>query len=59
MKPLLWCVLLLALIVNLSVNFVIDEGALQILLSVCSGVVLIGSGIGLWMLRDRGDAQAY
>ncbi|MFF2373931.1 hypothetical protein ACFVUW_06060 [Streptomyces xiamenensis] len=59
MKPLLWCVLLLALTVNLSVNFVVDEGALQIVLSVCSGVVLIGSGVGLWMLRDRGDAQAY
>ncbi|WP_432052647.1 hypothetical protein [Streptomyces xiamenensis] len=59
MKPLLWCVLLLSLTVNLSVNFVVDEGALQILLSVCSGVVLIGSGVGLWMLRDRGDAQVY
>ncbi|WP_406093250.1 hypothetical protein [Streptomyces sp. NBC_01013] len=51
MKPLLWTVLLVALVANLSLNFLVGQDGLHIALSVVSGVVLLASGAGLWMLR--------
>ncbi|MFI6058455.1 hypothetical protein [Streptomyces sp. NPDC051286] len=52
MKPLLWLVLCLAVVANVGLNLMEDTG-LHIALSVVSGVVVLASGVGLWMLRDR------
>ncbi|MEV7235604.1 hypothetical protein AB0N06_16925 [Streptomyces sp. NPDC051020] len=52
MKPLLWLVLCLAVVANVGLNLMEDTG-LHIALSVASGVVVLASGVGLWMLRDR------
>lgn len=52
MKPLLWTVALAALVVNLSLDFLLGQGGLRIALSVVSGVVLLASAAGLWMQRD-------
>ncbi len=51
-KPLLRTVLLVALVANLSLNFLVDREGLHIALSVVSGVVLLASAAGLWMLRS-------
>ncbi|MFI6898015.1 hypothetical protein ACIBM4_28280 [Streptomyces sp. NPDC050256] len=51
MKPLLRTVLLAALVANLSLNFLVEQEGLNIALSVVSGVVLLASAAGLWMLR--------
>ncbi|WP_326658378.1 hypothetical protein [Streptomyces sp. NBC_00385] len=50
-KPLLRTVLLVALVANLSLNFLVEQEALHIALSVVSGVVLLASAAGLWVLR--------
>ncbi|MFI8434897.1 hypothetical protein ACIGJO_14275 [Streptomyces sp. NPDC079020] len=52
MKALLWLVLCAALVANLFINFVVEESVLQIVMSATAGVVVIGSGVGLWMLRS-------
>lgn len=51
MKPLLWTVALIALVANVSLNFMAGQEGLHIALSVVSGVVLLASAVGLWMLR--------
>ncbi|WP_169807875.1 hypothetical protein [Actinomadura hibisca] len=52
MKPLLWTVFVLALVVNVSTSFAFD-GVTQILVSVATGVAVIGSGVGLFLMRER------
>ncbi|WLQ35920.1 hypothetical protein P8A18_21930 [Streptomyces castrisilvae] len=51
MKPLLWTVLLAALVANVSLSFVVDQNGTHIALSVVSGVAVLASGAGLWALR--------
>ncbi|ROQ66481.1 hypothetical protein EDD93_0887 [Streptomyces sp. 840.1] len=51
MKPLLWTLLLLALVANVSLNLMDGQEGLHIALSVVSGVVVLASGVGLWMRR--------
>ncbi|MEV0785609.1 hypothetical protein AB0I52_22085 [Streptomyces sp. NPDC050423] len=51
MKPLLRFVLLAAIVANVSLNFLVEQGGLNIALSVVSGVVVLASAAGLWMLR--------
>ncbi|MES9504932.1 hypothetical protein ABWJ92_00745 [Streptomyces sp. NPDC000609] len=51
MKALLWFVLCAAIAANVSLNFLVEENGLHIALSVVSGVVVLASGTGLWMLR--------
>lgn len=56
MKALLWCVFCLALLVNVTTSFAFD-GVQQVLISVGTGVVVIGSGVGLFVMRKkRADA---
>ncbi|MFE7358987.1 hypothetical protein ACFU8Q_39360 [Streptomyces sp. NPDC057543] len=55
-KALLWIVLCAAIAANVSLNFLMEDNGLHIALSVVSGVVVLASGAGLWMLR-RTDAQ--
>jgi hypothetical protein len=50
MKALLWIVLCAAIVANVALNLMEDNG-LHIALSVVSGVVVLASGAGLWMLR--------
>ncbi|MFE1177388.1 hypothetical protein [Streptomyces sp. NPDC058773] len=52
MKALLWFVLLVAVTVNVSTSFAFD-GVQQVLISVGSGVVVIGSGVGLFLMRGK------
>ncbi|SDJ53105.1 hypothetical protein [Streptomyces indicus] len=52
MKPLLWLVLVAALVVNVSSSF-LWEGATQVAVSIPTGVVLLASAVGLWLLRDK------
>ncbi|WP_326619460.1 hypothetical protein OG863_19215 [Streptomyces decoyicus] len=52
MKALLWCVLCIAVVVNVSTSFAFD-GVQQVLISVASGVVVIGSGAGLFLTRTK------
>ncbi|MEE1750486.1 MULTISPECIES: hypothetical protein [unclassified Streptomyces] len=51
MKALLWFVFCAAIAANVSLNFLTEENGLHIALSVVSGVVVLASGAGLWMLR--------
>ncbi|WP_371776451.1 hypothetical protein [Streptomyces sp. NBC_01438] len=51
MKPLLWIVLLAAIVANVSLNLMDGREGLHIALSVVSGVVVLASGVRLWMLR--------
>ncbi|MFH8471500.1 hypothetical protein [Streptomyces sp. NPDC018000] len=55
MKPLLWTVLVAATAANLFFNLGVKDSGLQIVLSVVSGVVVLASGAGLWMLRRPAD----
>ncbi|MEU0632891.1 hypothetical protein [Streptomyces sp. NPDC005989] len=55
MKALLWLVLCAALAANLALNLV-ENNALHIVLSVVSGLIVIASGAGLWMLRREARA---
>ncbi|WP_128505046.1 hypothetical protein [Streptomyces inhibens] len=52
MKALLWFVLTVALVVNVSTSFAFD-GVQQVLISVSSGVVLIASAVGLFLMRGK------
>ncbi|MFE3899960.1 hypothetical protein ACFXPY_06210 [Streptomyces sp. NPDC059153] len=56
MKALLWIVLCAAVAANVSLNFLMDDNALHIALSVVSGVVVLASGAGLWMLRRPAES---
>ncbi|WP_335939168.1 hypothetical protein [Streptomyces sp. PTD5-9] len=56
MKSLLWIVLVAALAANVFASFGVPEESTHLVLSIASGLVVLGSGTGLWMLRDRGDA---
>ncbi len=55
MKPLLWLLLVVALVVNVSTSFVWD-GLTQVAVSIPTGVVFLGSAVGLWLLRDKQQA---
>ncbi|MFJ1899365.1 MULTISPECIES: hypothetical protein [unclassified Streptomyces] len=57
MKPLLWIVLLAAIVANVSLNFMDGREGLHIALSVVSGVVVLASGVRLWMLRTPRDHE--
>ncbi|MEU9118395.1 hypothetical protein AB0C96_00785 [Streptomyces sp. NPDC048506] len=52
MKALLWFVLIVAVAVNVSTSFAFD-GLQQILISVSSGVVVLGSAVGLFLMRGK------
>ncbi|WP_199566743.1 hypothetical protein [Streptomyces triticagri] len=52
MKALLWFVLVCSLLFNVFTS-ILFSGATQVALSVVSGVIVLGSGFALWMLRDR------
>ncbi|MEV8315184.1 hypothetical protein AB0Q95_13515 [Streptomyces sp. NPDC059900] len=52
MKALLWLVLAIALVANISTSFAFD-GVQQVLISVCTGIATIGSGIALFVMRER------
>ncbi|MFE7540145.1 hypothetical protein [Streptomyces platensis] len=52
MKALLWCVLVLSLLFNVATSFAFD-GVQQVLVSVGSGIVVIGSGVGLFLMRTK------
>ncbi|SCF96141.1 hypothetical protein [Streptomyces sp. Ncost-T10-10d] len=56
MKALLWIVLCAAVAANVSLNFLMDDDALHIALSVVSGVVVLASGAGLWTLRRPAES---
>ncbi|MFC9862475.1 MULTISPECIES: hypothetical protein [unclassified Streptomyces] len=52
MKALLLLVLSVSLVANVFINFAVEESGLQIAMSAVAGVLVIGSGVGLWMLRE-------
>ncbi|MGP8300252.1 hypothetical protein ACTPOK_20445 [Streptomyces inhibens] len=52
MKALLWFVLTVAVVVNVSTSFAFD-GVQQVLISVTSGVVVIASAVGLFLMRGK------
>ncbi|MFI6087512.1 hypothetical protein [Streptomyces sp. NPDC051218] len=56
MKPLLWLVLALALVTNVSTSFAFD-GVQQVLISVGTGVVTLGSAAALFLLREKRQGQ--
>ncbi|WP_369214175.1 hypothetical protein [Streptomyces flavofungini] len=53
MKSLLWLVFSLAIAANALLNLTSFDGVERVLLSVCTGTVAIGAGVGLWMTRRR------
>ncbi|MGA4849195.1 hypothetical protein ACOBQB_24135 [Streptomyces sp. G5(2025)] len=52
MKALLWLVLAAAVAVNISTGLVLD-GVQQTLISVGTGVVALGTAVGLYVTRRR------
>ncbi|MFF9351354.1 hypothetical protein [Streptomyces sp. NPDC014734] len=56
MKSLLWIVLVAALATNAFASLGTLQEGVRITVSVVSGVVVLGAGTGLWMLRERHDA---
>ncbi|ATL28176.1 hypothetical protein [Streptomyces formicae] len=52
MKALLWLVLAAALVVNVMTSFAFD-GVQQVLISVGTGVVALGTGVSLYLTRRR------
>ncbi|MFB7912503.1 hypothetical protein [Streptomyces sp. NPDC056061] len=56
MKSLLWTALVAALAANVFASLGMPREGAQIVLSVVSGVIVLGAGAGLWMLRERHDA---
>ncbi|MEU8681119.1 hypothetical protein [Streptomyces sp. NPDC048611] len=52
MKALLWFVLVVAVAFNVTTSFAFD-GVQQVLVSVGSGIVVIGSAVGLFLRRTR------
>ncbi|MFH9723826.1 hypothetical protein ACH4M4_12800 [Streptomyces sp. NPDC017254] len=57
MRFLLWLLLTAAVLGNAYVNTVAHlSGAAHIAASVCSGVAVLGSAVGLWLTRPRVEA---
>ncbi|MGI5350809.1 hypothetical protein ACQEU8_21910 [Streptomyces sp. CA-250714] len=56
MKSLLWLVLAACVVANVFLSLAGPGGATQIVLSVLTGLGVLGSGAGLWVLRDRRPA---
>lgn len=54
MRSLLWLVCAAALVVNVGTSFAFD-GVQQVLISVGTGVVLLGSAAALFVTRPRRD----
>lgn len=52
MKALLWLVLAISLVVNVSTSFAFDE-VQQVLISVGTGVATLGSGVALFLMREK------
>ncbi|MFH9421187.1 hypothetical protein [Streptomyces sp. NPDC017529] len=53
MKALLWLLLVGCLLANVFVSLVVGDGVQRVLLSVVSGIGVIGAGTGLWLTRER------
>ncbi|MFB7590352.1 hypothetical protein [Streptomyces sp. NPDC056169] len=54
MRFLLWLLLTAGVLVNLYVNtFSGWTGAAHVAASICSGVFVLGSAVGLWLTRAR------
>jgi len=53
MKILLWLILAVALVVNISSSFVIDDNTLQALVSVGTGAIALASGVTLALKREK------
>lgn len=53
MKNMLWLVLAVALVINISSSFVIDDDTRQALVSVGTGVVALASGVTLFVKREK------
>ncbi|MEU2788954.1 hypothetical protein [Streptomyces sp. NPDC007100] len=53
MKALLWLLLVGCLFANVAVSMTVADGAPRILLSVGTGLGVIGAGTGLWLTRER------
>ncbi|MFC8128975.1 hypothetical protein [Streptomyces sp. NPDC057302] len=53
MKILLWLALAIALVVNISSSFIIEDSTRQALVSVSTGAIALASGITLFMKRER------
>ncbi|MFF8834318.1 hypothetical protein [Streptomyces sp. NPDC015130] len=59
MRFLLWLLLATGAFVNLFVNTLSGwTGAAHVAASVCSGVLVLGSAVGLWLTRTRTGAGA-
>ncbi|MCZ0980099.1 hypothetical protein O1L60_17055 [Streptomyces diastatochromogenes] len=57
MRALLWLLLTASVLANVFIStFAGWTGSLQIVGSVGTGVVLLGSAVGLWLTRSRGEA---
>ncbi|MEU0400265.1 hypothetical protein ABZ318_08425 [Streptomyces sp. NPDC006197] len=57
MRVLLWLLLTASVLANVFVSsFAGWTGALQIAGSAGTGAVLLGSAVGLWLTRPRGEA---
>lgn len=56
MKPSLWIVFALALVTNVSTSLAFD-GVKQVLISVGTGVVTLGSAAALFLLREKRQRQ--
>lgn len=52
-KPLLWLVLVVSVLVNVCASLLIPDSGAQIIASVVSGVATLGSAVSLWLLRER------
>ncbi|MFF0477953.1 hypothetical protein [Streptomyces sp. NPDC004284] len=56
MRALLWLLLAASVLANVFIStFAGWTGALRIVGSVCTGVVLLGSAVGLWLTRPRSE----
>ncbi|MFF6775363.1 hypothetical protein ACFY8W_17585 [Streptomyces sp. NPDC012637] len=54
MRSLLWLLLAVAVVANVFVGTFSDlTGAAEVAASVSTGVVVIGSAVGLWLTRSR------
>ncbi|MFE5485209.1 hypothetical protein [Streptomyces sp. NPDC056527] len=57
MRALLWLLLTASVLANVFVSsFSGWTGGLQVAGSVCTGVLLVGSAVGLWLTRSRSEA---
>ncbi|MFJ5223994.1 hypothetical protein [Streptomyces sp. NPDC088400] len=54
MKALLWLLLAVAVAANAVTSFIL-VGTTQILVSLVTGVVVIASGVGLFLTREKGE----